>query len=175
MVSYTAMAEQNGIRLYGDTVLAVDKLVASNTGVDALTDTELDLRQGTIFGCIKKLSAASQFVIKMPNAAAAVRGTTFVLSANGVITVIDGSCVISAIVNGKTVTQVVNAGEQFDPATGQVTQLTQAQIVAAKQTAVEVITVVKGIISFEDDRTIVYVSPVHGNPGRGHHHWWWPF
>ena len=175
MVSYTAMAEQNGIRLYGDTVLAVDKLVASNTGVDDLTDTELDLRQGTIFGCVKKLSAASQFVIKMPNAAAAVRGTTFVLSANGVITVIAGSCVISAIVNGQTVTQVVNAGEQFDPATGQVTQLTQAQIVAAKRTAVEVITGVKGIISFEDDRTIVYVSPVHGNPGRGHHHWWWPF
>ncbi len=70
------MTAQNVVRLYGDTVLAVDNLQTSNTGVDALTDTELDLRQGTIFGCVKKLSSASKFVVKMPNAAAAVRGTT---------------------------------------------------------------------------------------------------
>lgn len=175
MVSYTATAQQNAVRLKANTVLAVDKLTFSDTGVDALSDTELDLRQGTIFGTVKKLSAASQFVVKMPSAAAAVRGTTFFLSANGIISVVNGSCVISAVVNGQTVTQVVNAGENFDPATGKVTQLTQAEFAEAARTAVEVLTVVKGSISFADDRTIVYVSPVHGNPLQGHHHWWWPF
>jgi len=159
--SYVATAP-NVIRLYADTVLAVNKLLTSNTGVDALTDTELDLRQGTIFGNVKKQSSASQFVVKMPNAAAAVRGTTFVLSANGDITVTDGSCVISAIVNGQTVTQVVDAGEKFDPATGLVTKLTPEQIVVAEQTAVQVVTIVEGAISVANDETTVYVSPTTG-------------
>lgn len=152
----------NMIRMYGDTVLAVNKLMTSNTGVDALTDTELDLRQGTILGNVKKLSSASQFVIKMPNAAMAVRGTTFVLSSTGVITVTDGSCVISEIVNGQTVTQVVDAGEKFDPATGLVTKLTPEEIAVAEQTAVKVETVFEGIVSFASDETIVYVSPTAG-------------
>ena len=83
-----AAAEQNVIRMQADTVLAIDKLLISNTGVDAVSDTELDLRQGTIFGNVKKLSATSQYLIKMPNGIAGVRGTTFIISANGDITVI---------------------------------------------------------------------------------------
>ena len=59
MISYKAAAAQNVIRMQGDTVLAIDKLMIANTGVDAVSDTELDLRQGTIFGSVKKLSAAS--------------------------------------------------------------------------------------------------------------------
>ena len=163
LISYKTAVAPNVIRMNGDTVLAVNKLVRSNTGVDVLADTELDLRQGTIFGCVKKLSAASQFVVKMPNAAAAVRGTTFNLSVTGAITVTDGSCVISVVVNGQTVTQVVGAGESFDPATGQVTKLTPEQIALSKQTAVQVVTLVEGIISFTKDETIVYVSTTTGS------------
>jgi len=37
-----ATAEQNVIRMQADTVLAIDKLLISNTGVDAVSDTELD-------------------------------------------------------------------------------------------------------------------------------------
>ena len=156
--SHNVMAASNAVRMYGDTVLAFNKLQTSDTGVDALTDTELDLRQGTIFGSVKKLSSASNFVVKMPNAAAAVRGTTFVLSSAGVITVIDGSCVESAIVHGQTITQVVNAGEKFDPATGLVTKLTPEEIWVAEQTAVQVVTV-PGVVSFAADVTTVNVSP----------------
>ena len=39
----------------GDSVLGIEKLSASNMGADTASDTELDLRQGTIFGSVKKL------------------------------------------------------------------------------------------------------------------------
>ncbi len=159
LISYKAQAAQNVIRMYGNTVLAVDKLSVSNMGVDAASDTELDLRQGTIFGSVKKLSAASQYLIKTPNGIAGVRGTTFILGASGAITVIDGSCVISVVINGQTITQTVTAGQQFDPATGQVSPLTPEAMSDAEQTAVQTFTLVEGIISFANDQTTVVVSP----------------
>jgi hypothetical protein len=163
MISYKAQSAQNVIQMNGDTVLAIDKLSAANMGVDTTTDTELDLRQGTIFGSVKKLSAASIYQIKTPNGMAAIRGTTFILSANGTITVTDGSVVISEVINGQTVTQTVVAGQQFDPATGQVTTVTTEQLNIANQTAVATFTLVEGVISFANDMTTIYVSPTVGS------------
>jgi hypothetical protein len=158
-----------------DTVLAIDKLLISNTGVDAVSDTELDLRQGTIFGNVKKLSAASQYLIKTPNGIAGIRGTTFIISANGDITVISGSMVASHVgPNGQVSTVVLGPGDQYDPSTGQVIHLTAQELQHAEQTAIFIMTLEKGIISFAHDRTIIYISPTHGNHGD-HGHWWWPF
>jgi hypothetical protein len=162
LVSYKAEAAQNVIRMQGDTVLAIDKLSASNMGADTVTDTELDLRQGTVFGSVKKLSAESKYLIKTPNGIAGIRGTTFVVSASGAITVTDGSAVISVVINGQTITQTVGAGQQFDPATGQVTTLSPDAMTIAEQTAVQTITMVSGVISFANDYTTVYVSPTTG-------------
>src|ERR1035437_5163603 len=39
-VSYKPSAEQNAIRLTSDTMLAIDKLTVSDTGVDTVSDTE---------------------------------------------------------------------------------------------------------------------------------------
>jgi len=165
MVSYQAVAEQNVIRMEGDTVLAIDKLLISNMGVDAVSDTELDLRQGTIFGNVKKLSAASLYQIKTPNGIAGVRGTTFIISANGDITVLSGSMVAAHTdSNGHVTTVVLGPGDQYDPRTGQVTHLTPQEFKKALRTAIFIITLQKGIISFAHDQTILYVSPV-----RGHH------
>ena len=161
-VSYKAVASQNMIRMQSDTVLGIVKLTVANTGVDAASDTELDLRQGTIFGSVKKLSAASDYKIKTPNGIAAIRGTTFMLSASGALTVTDGSAVISVVINGQTVVQTIGAGQQFDPATGQVTTLTPEQLTFAEQTAVQTITLEQGIISFANDQTTVFVSPNMG-------------
>jgi hypothetical protein len=168
MVSYSAVAEQNVIRMEADTVLAIDKLFISNTGADTVNDTELDLRQGTIFGNVKKLSAASQYVIKTPNGIAGVRGTTFMMGANGDITVISGSMVASHVgPNGQITTVVLGPGDQYDPRTGQVTHLTPQQLRLAERTAVFIITLERGIISFARDRTIIFISPTHGHGGGG--------
>src|SRR5208282_3446674 len=55
LVSYKPMVQQNVIRMWGNTVLAVDKLTQYDTGVDTVSDTELDLRAGRIFFNVKKM------------------------------------------------------------------------------------------------------------------------
>ena len=161
LMSYRAAAEQNVISLRSDTVLAIDKLTISNTGIDAVSDTELDLRQGTIFGNVKKLSSASQYLIKTPQGMAGVRGTTFIMSADGDITVISGSMVVvhTDPQTGATTTTVVGPGEQVNPVTGQVTTLTPDQLAAAIQTAIFTITLSEGVITFAQDLTTVVISP----------------
>jgi hypothetical protein len=165
LTSYQAVSQQNVIRMNPGTVLAVDKLTVGNTGVDAVSDTELDLRQGTIFGNVKKLSAASQYLIKIPNGIAGVRGTTFIMSASGGITVVQGSMVLSTVgPNGQPTTVVLGPGDQYNPTTGETSHLTPQEFASAEQTAIVTITLVEGVISFGDDRTLIFVSPTHGRP-----------
>jgi hypothetical protein len=115
-VSYRPLAEQNAIRMTGDTVLAIDKLNVSDTGVDTVGDTELDLRQGGIYCSVKKLSGASQYLIKIPNGIAGVRGTLFYIDATGRCIVYRNSAVLSITgPDGKPITVVVGEGNQFDP------------------------------------------------------------
>lgn len=88
-------AKQNVVRMFGDTVLAIDKLLYSQTGADAVSDTELDLRAGKIFGSVKKLSAASKYEVKTPTGIAGIRGTSYGLGADGSVTVYEGSVMVS--------------------------------------------------------------------------------
>jgi hypothetical protein len=124
-VSYKPSAEQNSVRMTGDTVLAIDKLTVSDTGVDTVSDTELDLHQGGIYCSVKKLSGASQYLIKIPNGIAGVRGTLFYIDVTGKCSVIpkndnshgNQSSVVLSIIgpDGKPITVVVGEGYQFDP------------------------------------------------------------
>jgi FecR protein len=125
MVSYKPMVEQNVIRLWGNTVLAVDKLTQFDTGVQTISDTELDLRAGRIFFNIKKMSATSQFIIKIPNGVAGIRGSSGFIDANGDMAMHDGSAVISLVINGAPFTHVINGGSEFNPSTGNVTPIPQ--------------------------------------------------
>ncbi len=113
--SHQAKVEQDTVRVTQDSVLAFDKLTVMKAGADEVTDTQLDLRAGKILGTVKKMSAASRYEIKLPNGVAGIRGTTYVISAVGVVEVHSGSVVISWTgPDGKPLTQVVNAGYQFD-------------------------------------------------------------
>jgi hypothetical protein len=121
---YTPKAEQDGIRIYENTVLEVDKLTVTQTGADTVTDTELDLKAGKILGTVKKLAPTSKYEVKIPNGVAGIRGTIYVLSANGVLDVITGSVVLAYVgPGGNVVTQVVGAGQEFDLNTGLITQI----------------------------------------------------
>jgi hypothetical protein len=115
-VSYKPAAEQNAVRMTGDTVLAIDKLTVNDTGVDTVNDTELDLRQGGIYCSVKKFSGASQYLIKIPNGIAGVRGTLFYIDATGRCIVYKNSVVLSITgPDGNPITVVVGEGNQFDP------------------------------------------------------------
>jgi len=83
LIDYKPAVVQNMVRMTGGTMLAIDKLTVSDTGLDTVSDTELDLWQGRIYCSVKKLSAASQYLIKIPNGMAGVRGTLFELTLAG--------------------------------------------------------------------------------------------
>lgn len=126
--SYQPSAQQNVVRLWENTALGIDKLTSQQTGAEVVTDTQLDLKVGRITGVVKKMSAASKYEVKLPNGVAGIRGTTFDISAEGVIKVLIGS-VVAATVDPKTgnvVTQVVMGGQQYDARSGQVSPLSPA-------------------------------------------------
>src|ERR1041385_987770 len=166
--SYTPNADQNIVRLFENTVLQVDKLTSMETGAGTVSETQLDLQRGRIFGNVKKMSAASRYEVKLPNGVAGIRGTIYTLSADGVVQVLVGSVVIAYVgADGNTVTQVVMGGQQFDAKTGQVTPIpdfNQKEMVKlAKESRIGPNT---PPTTFTVDHTIYYVSPTIGANGN---------
>jgi hypothetical protein len=124
MLTYQPTAEQNLVRLWENTLLSVDKMTVTETGADVVTETQLDLKAGHIFGTVKKMSAASKYEVKIPNGVAGIRGTTYDISAEGVIKVLAGSVVLAYVgPDGTVVTQVIGGFQQFDARTGVLSQL----------------------------------------------------
>ena len=167
-IGYQPKAEQDMIRVHADTVLAIEKLSVMDTGADEITETELDLRSGKIFGTVKKMSPTSHYEIKLPNGVAGIRGTIYTVSANGVIQVLSGSLVVSwTAADGSIMTQPVNAGSQFDTHSGLLTPIPdfdQKELV--KQAKAARIGPNAPPISFVEDHTIYYVSPTQGHNGN---------
>ena len=187
-VSYKPPAEQNAVRMTGDTLLAIDKLTVSDTGLDSVSDTELDLRQGGIYNSVKKLSGASQYLIKIPNGIAGVRGTLFYIDASGRCIVYKNTVVLSLIgSDGKPITVVVGEGKQFDPknlGNGQsgplppgISPLPPGLSEELDQIFAALRTLYYGEVNFTYDSTECHISPTQGNPHGNppHHHggWFW--
>ena len=119
--------EHDVVRVQEDTVLAIDKVSATDTGTDRVTETELDLRTGSIFCSVKKQAAASRFEIKLPHGIAGIRGTFTLIFADGRIVCGAGS-VVSVYTDeaGKMTTKVVPGGSQLDGRTGQLGPISSA-------------------------------------------------
>jgi hypothetical protein len=160
--SYKPMAEQNVIRMQGGTMLAVDKLTQIDTGVDAVGDTELDLRAGSVFLNVKKMSADSQFIVKLPNGVAGIRGSWGTLSADGSAHCGAGSFVLSLIVNGQAHVIVVKGGFGFDPQTGQVYILGPGVLQALRALSNQTTTLVVQVVSLTRDVSAIFISPNQG-------------
>ena len=172
MIASAPAAEQNVIRVTPDTTMAINKLTVMDTGADTVSDTELDLKQGKIFASVKKLTGASQYLIKLPNGIAGVRGTQFSISANGQTSVYHstgGGVVLSLIPpSGNAQTTVVGAGFSFDPATGQLFVLPGDERTFLERLFFALRTIYSPICFGAVDNTQCYVSPTHGSHG-GHH------
>jgi len=139
MISYQPTAEQNMIRLWDNTLLSVDKMTISDTGADAVTETQLDLKAGHIFGSVKKMSAASKYEVKIPNGVAGIRGTIYDISAEGLVKVLVGSVVLAYVgPDGTVVTQVVMSNQQFDARTGALSPLANFDKTALQRVAPKV-------------------------------------
>jgi hypothetical protein len=159
-------AEQDGIRISENTILAIDKLTKTTTGADVVTDTEMDLKAGSILGTVKKLTPTSKYEVKIPNGVAGIRGTVYFLSASGILRVVQGSVVVAYVgPGGNVITQIVNAGEQFDTNTGLVTPIEINTRLGILRGAFGFRVFVNRPITFiAPDQRIFFVSPVHGGP-----------
>ena len=161
-MNYSPNAQQDVVRIFADTVLGIDKLSAVDTGADEVTETELDLRSGQILGTVKKQSAASRYEVKVPNGVAGIRGTVYLLSAEGVVSVLVGSVVVAYTkADGSVATQVVVAGYQFDSRTGALTPIPKPKmgdiLRIVRDCSIRILT---RPTSFVVNGTLCYVSPV---------------
>jgi hypothetical protein len=163
---YKAATEQNALRIFENTVLGVDKLTSEQTGADVVTDTQLDLRAGHIFGSVKKMSPASRYEIKLPQGVAGIRGTLYELWANGDCLVLAGSVVVAQVKgDGTTSTSEVKEYFKFNAASGQLVPLSAEESGALEQVRGQLQTgTMLSETRFIEDRTIQYVS---GNKGKG--------
>jgi FecR protein len=166
--SYTPKAEQNVIRMGPDSILAIDKLTVADTGADSVSDTELDLRAGRIYANVKKMSAASQYIIKIPNGVAGIRGSCGSLGADGSVQWLRGEIVLSVIgSDGQPHTVTVDGGFAYNPHTGKVEHLSRDVRLALEQLGVSVQTLYVENITFANDVTTVFVSPTRGFSSTG--------
>ena len=175
MIAFKPAVEQNMVRLTSDTVMAIDKLTVGDTGVDAVSDTELDLKQGRIFANVKKLSAASQYLIKIPNGIAGVRGCVIVIDASGFCAVVKdplepashkGALLLSIIgPNGAPTTYQVDEGNQFTPQTGQISPLPPQLRSLFQGIVLALGTAYVEIVAFTHDWTYCFISPTTGHAG----------
>ncbi|HEU6447195.1 MAG TPA: FecR domain-containing protein [Verrucomicrobiae bacterium] len=170
-VDYTPSAEQNVIRLWENSTIAIDKLTVSDTGADTVSDTELDLKQGRVFANVKKASAASQYLIKIPNGIAGIRGTFFVIDANGMCGVSgkSGHSVVLSVVgpDGTPKTFLINPGYMFDPSTGQMGPLPPDLIALLSQMNTAIETIYYEFTSFSYDWNHRHISPTAGHHRGG--------
>lgn len=153
------------IRLYGDTVLSIDKLSVSGEGADQVTETMLDLRAGKIFGSTMKVKGASKYEIKLPNGVAAVRGTIYTVGADGSVAVMSGSVFVTVRrSDGSTVTQQVTSGNTFDPATGLIAPTSSDDAYAMSSAVTDAgrsVYTEPGVFT-PDSNTTIWVSPTTG-------------
>ncbi len=127
MLTYQPTAEQNMVRIWDNSRLGIDKLTMTETGADVVTDTQLDLQAGHIFGSVKKMSAASKYEVKIPNGVAGIRGTIYDISVEGLVKVLVGSIYLSYTdAQGNPKTQVIMGLQQFDVRTGVLQPLSEA-------------------------------------------------
>lgn len=90
------------VRVAEKSTLIVEQYNVTKTAVDQVIDVQLNLPEGTIYGTVNKLSAASKYHIKTPDGVAGVRGTKYTITvkrdANGKVTsyclVSDGTVII---------------------------------------------------------------------------------
>ena len=163
-VGYKPAVEQNVVRLSGETTLKIDTLTISDTGVDTVSDTELDLQGGRIFASVKKLSDTSKYLVKIPNGIAGVRGTKFTLGADGSAGCIEHSVWLAFGGSGGAPTTVeVPQGTQYDPATGQTSPLSPQTLKLLNEIATAAGTTYLEEVSYAANWSQwIYVSPTTG-------------
>lgn len=163
------------LRMMPETVLESTKMERTIAGEQIITETSLALKSGGIVGSQRKLARPSQFDIALPGGMATIRGTEYVIRADGAVSCLTGEVSVNYNLpgNGGSVKVEVPAGFSFDPATGKVVATTAAFLANLIQ---DIKTVRENAQTFKVGRATLVVkadddevSPTkgHGNNGVG--------
>jgi len=122
--------EQTIVRLWGDSVLALNDLLSFDTGADRVIETRVELRHGRLSGVVKKMSGASIFEVRLRERVVRVPTGAFDISNDGAtISVTRGTLNLAWLdpVTGKKSSRSLRAGQQFDSRNNLVAMLTPAE------------------------------------------------
>ncbi len=110
------------LRLMPGSTLKFDKLNKESGAEGAITETSLNLVAGSIIGSQRKLASPSTFQVNIPGGVATIKGTEYVVRADGAVSVLSGSVqvIYNLPKNGGSVKVTITAGNSFNPATGKV-------------------------------------------------------
>lgn len=162
-MSYKPMTQQNVIRLGAGTMLAVDKLTTFNTGLDTVGDTELDLRSGKIFVNVKKMSADSQYIVKLPNGVAGIRGSCGSIGADGSVEWLTGLIYLSLVgPDGRPHVVAIHGGFDYNPSTGEISNLSLHVENVLRAFGYYAETLVAQVVVQSPNIISVYISPTEG-------------
>jgi len=156
------------LRLLPNSTLSFDKLNKENAGEEIITETSLNLTAGSIVGSQRKLAIPSTFEVNTPNGVATIKGTEYIVRADGAVGVVSGSVqvIYNLPNNGGSIKVTVPAGSYFDPVSGTVK-------VGSLASGTDINTVRNNAMVFKfGGATIVVkpqptVTPTKGNNGVG--------
>jgi len=104
------------IRITEESTVGIDKLTYTDTGADAVVETQLNLKKGILMGSVRKLAAASRYEIKTPAGVAGIRGTDYVITDKLQLLILKGLGHVAYILNdGNILSESVSTGEAFVP------------------------------------------------------------
>lgn len=168
------MLQYNGTALHltPGSRLEFAKLSKQQAGEDLVTETSVKLVSGAVVGSQRKLNGSSHFDIEIPGGVATIKGTEYVVRADGAVTVLSGVVRVNFNLphNGGSVRVNITAGNSFNPATGQVVPTTAEYL---QNVLAEVETVRNNARVFKAGGATVVVqpqksmSPTKGNNGVG--------
>lgn len=82
------------LRLPADSRLRIVRLASKQTNIEKVIDTMLELEKGKIFGSVKKMGAASSYMLRTPVGVVCVRGAEFSAGLDGYVGVLSGRVVV---------------------------------------------------------------------------------
>lgn len=98
--------------LGADTKASFEELTADTAGPEAVIHTKVKLTEGRVTGFVKKTSDQSVYSISTPTVTAAIRGTKYMITAEGFVYVWEGCVEVTYKDSNR---YEVCAGQAFDP------------------------------------------------------------
>lgn len=94
-----------------DSRVSFDELSFDKTGSEPVINTKINVKAGKVAGYVKKTSSQSKYIVQSPTTTAAIRGTQYQVSDDGVVAVWEGCVSVSYKGNNYDVC----SGQKFDP------------------------------------------------------------